>query len=95
MKEQEVEKGSILWKVGDKPEFVFLIKKGTFAFIDCPEEDVDELDSGAFVGELKVMRDNTPLTTSIRATRKSIIFKISRREFLNFIKKNPGIYMLL
>jgi len=37
MKEVEIEKGTILWKVGDKPEFAFLIKKGTFAFTDCPE----------------------------------------------------------
>lgn len=37
LKELEVEKGTIMWKVGDPANFSFLIKKGTFEFIDCPE----------------------------------------------------------
>ena len=37
LKEQDIEKGTVMWKVGEKPEFAFLIKKGTFEFIDCPE----------------------------------------------------------
>jgi hypothetical protein len=38
--EFEIEKGTILWKVGDIPEFAFLVKRGTFEFIDCPEQVV-------------------------------------------------------
>ena len=34
-------------------------------------EDLDEFDSGAFIGEVKAMLENTPLTTSVKAIRKS------------------------
>lgn len=42
LKEQEVEKNEIMWKVGDEPSFGFLIKKGSFEFIDCKEAVSDE-----------------------------------------------------
>jgi hypothetical protein len=81
--------------VGDKPEFAFIIKKGTFAFFDCPEQDLEEFDSGAFIGEVRAMMDNTTLTTSIRASRKGSIFKIAKKDLIVFANKHPGIYMIL
>lgn len=36
--EQEIEKGTILWKVGEEAQFAILVKRGTFEFIDCPEQ---------------------------------------------------------
>lgn len=41
------------------------------------------------------MMENTLLTTSIRATRKATIFKISRKDLIIFANKHPGIYMVL
>lgn len=38
LSEQMIEKGQILWKVGDKADFAILVKKGSLAFIDCTEE---------------------------------------------------------
>ncbi len=52
MKEEDVEKGHLMWSVGDKATFAFIVKKGTFEFIDCPEHDLDEFESGAFIGEV-------------------------------------------
>jgi hypothetical protein len=40
------------------------------------------------------MYENTPLTTSIRATRKSVIFKIAKTDLLTFLSRNPGLYIL-
>lgn len=37
MKEEEVEKNQVLWRVGDEPEFGFIIKKGSLEFVDCKE----------------------------------------------------------
>jgi hypothetical protein len=36
--ECEIEKGSVLWKVGEEAAFAILVKRGTFEFIDCPEQ---------------------------------------------------------
>lgn len=36
----------------------------------------DEFESGSFIGEVKAMYEDSPQTTSIRAIRKSMIFKI-------------------
>lgn len=44
---------------------------------------------------MKAILDGTPLTTSIRSTRKSVIFKINRKELMSFVNKHPGIYMIL
>lgn len=41
------------------------------------------------------MMENTPLTTSIRATRKATIFKITRKDLISFANKHPGIFMIL
>jgi CRP-like cAMP-binding protein len=54
---------------------------------------MDEFDSGAYIGEAKAMYENAVHTTSVRATRKSIIFKIFKNELLTFLSKNPGLYI--
>lgn len=91
LKEVEIEKGQVLWRVGDTPEFAFIIKKGSFEFFDCPEQDLEEFDSGAFIGEVRAMINGTACTTSIKATRKGIIFKISKKDLIAFLNKNPGL----
>lgn len=95
MRETDIEKGTVMWKVGDKAEFAFLVKKGTFAFFDCQEQENDELDSGAFVGEVKALMEGTVCTTSVRATRKATIFKIIRKDLIQYLNKHPGIYMIM
>jgi hypothetical protein len=39
------------------------------------------------------MIENTPCTTSIRATRKSTIFRIEKNDLLLFLGKNPGVFI--
>ena len=80
-----------MWKIGDRAAFAFIIKKGGFEFVDCPEEELDEFDAGAFIGETRAMMDGSPLTTSVVATRRGKIFKINSDEFVSFLKKNPGL----
>lgn len=41
------------------------------------------------------MVDGTLHTTSIRATRKSVIFKISKKDLLNFLNKHPGLFVII
>ncbi len=39
------------------------------------------------------MIENTPCTTSIRATRKSSIFRVEKLHLLSFLSKNPGVFI--
>ncbi|KAL4474591.1 hypothetical protein ABPG73_016094 [Tetrahymena malaccensis] len=94
LKEEEVDKGQVMWNVGDKASFAFIIKKGNFEFVDCPESELDELESGAFIGEVKSITDNSPLTTSVVATRKGKIFKIYKEDLISFLNKNPGLQLV-
>ena len=32
--EKEVEKGTVMWKVGGEAQFAIIIKKGSFIFVD-------------------------------------------------------------
>ena len=83
-----------MWSVGDKATFAFVIKRGNFEFVDCPESETDELESGAFIGEVEAITENSALTTSVVATRKGKIFKIFREDLISFLNKNPGIQLV-
>lgn len=83
-----------MWNVGDKATFAFIVKKGTFEFFDCPEHDLDEFESGAFIGEVTAITDNSALTTSVIATRKAKVFKIFKEDLIAFLNKNPGIQVM-
>lgn len=80
-----------MWNIGDRATYAFIIKKGNFEFADCPEADIDELESGSFIGEVEAITANSALTTSVVATRKGKIFKIFREDLISFLNKNPGI----
>lgn len=41
------------------------------------------------------MVDGTLHTTSIRSTRKSVIFKIIKKDLLNFLNKHPGLFVII
>lgn len=94
LREEEVEKGQLMWSVGDKAMFAFIVKKGNFEFIDCPESELDEFESGSFIGEVMAITNNSPLTTSVVAARKGKIFKIFKEDLISFLNKNPGILLI-
>lgn len=80
-----------MWKLGEKANFAFIIKKGNFYFEKCPEETNDELESGAFIGEVSSIMSNSALTSQVVASRKGTIFKIFKEDLISFLNKNPGI----
>ena len=84
----------MLWQVGDKVSFAFIVKKGGVKFINCDLEKNDELENGSFVGDVRAMVEDTCSQISVMATRKSIIYKLYREELLNFLNLNPGLAML-
>jgi CRP-like cAMP-binding protein len=55
---------------------------------------LDEFESGVFIGEVKSMVDETSLTTTVKARRKCRYFSISKEDFLQFLSKNPGLFIL-
>lgn len=83
-----------MWKVGDLATYAFVVKKGNFVFINCPEADIGELESGAFIGEASAITTNSVQTTSVVASRKASIFKILKEDLIAFLNKNPGINLM-
>ncbi|EGR27820.1 hypothetical protein IMG5_188460 [Ichthyophthirius multifiliis] len=94
MNEENVKKGQIMWKVGEQANFAFVIKEGNFQFIDCPEEQLDYLEKGTFVGETKAITNGLSLTTSIQSNKNGKIFKIYKDDLIQFLNKNPGLQLI-
>lgn len=91
LKEKQVEKNTIMWQQGETAKFAFLIKRGSFQYFNCEESELDELEAGTFVGETGCMLQEKPLTTSIKSTKKSVVFQIMKQDLMKFLKKNPGL----
>lgn len=101
---EDIAKGQVMWKVGDRATFAFVVKKGSFEFITpllnseetrtTTANDDDELESGTFVGESDAILHETPMKTHVVATRKSQIFKIAANDLLAFLSKNPGLLLI-
>ena len=88
-----MKKDEVLWNVNDQPKFAFLVAKGIFKFIGCPEENLDALNSGALIGDMNALLNNTKLTTSVKALVDGIIYSIEKNDLKNFLSKNPGLYL--
>lgn len=93
MEEVEVEPGALVIREGDDGEEVYILDEGE---LECfKNEDglqgapvMKEIKEGEMFGELSMLY-NIPRTASIRARKKSLLFKLDRKTF-NFVlrKKN-------
>jgi hypothetical protein len=59
LKDTNIKQNQILWTVGEPAKFSFLLARGQFKFIDCPEEELPEFDQpGTFFGEINNIMTN-------------------------------------
>jgi len=90
----EINKGDILFREGDKGNEVFFIEKGTVAIKKSMDKNGTDfkilaiVSEGNFFGEMAVLKD-IPRTASAEAVEESLIYKISRAGFLEFVNKYP------
>lgn len=97
MREKKIKKGEILWTNGTKPQFVILISKGEIEFFKCKEAEHEgyEIGVGTFIGEIDALINDKLWSTNLRAVTDCDIFVISKKDFLCFLKNNPGLLVLL
>ena len=82
--------------MGEEAKFAFLLARGQFKFIDCPEEEIPEFDQpGTFFGEINCIMSTDKLSTSIIALKESQIFIVERNELVDFFNQNPGLFTSL
>lgn len=93
LEEQVIKKEEFLWKVGDDAIFAIMISKGRFKFVDSGDTEL-EFETGAFIGEIEAMLNTTALTTSLSAITDGVIFKIGKTNLLQFLNRNPGLFIL-
>ena len=83
-----------MWTVGESAKYAFLLARGQFKFIDCPEEELPEFEQpGTFFGEINCIMSSQPLSTSIIALKESQIFIVEKSELMDFFNQNPGLFM--
>lgn len=54
---------------------------------------IDEMGEGAFIGEVYKISNNIPAGYSFRAGTDLKVYSVSRENLIEYIKKNPGVYM--
>jgi len=96
LKEAQVKEKDTLWKIGDESKFAFIIAKGSFKFFGCKEAAaIEELHTGAVVGEMAALLNESLLTTCVKAVTDGTIYVIQRQECQKFLRNNPGLLVLL
>lgn len=91
MEEVEVQEGTIIIKEGDIGEEVYILDEGE---LECLKYDPDtnslfsikDIKEGEMFGELSMLY-NIPRTASVKAKRKSILFKLDRKTFSMVLRR--------
>lgn len=90
----EIHKGDIVFREGERGNEVFFIEKGSVAIKKSMDKNgVDFkilaiISQGNFFGEVAVLED-IPRTASAEAIEDSLIYKISRDDFFEFVNSYP------
>lgn len=83
----------VLWSFGEEPDYAILIQKGSFLL--CREEGKlkDICSSGYYVGEVSAMIKNQKTKTKVVCYEEGSAFILYKSDFLNFLSKNPGLFV--
>jgi uncharacterized membrane protein len=91
---QDAPPGTLLFKVGDVGDRMFLIVAGTIRIYihDGDGDDVTlaELAAGDFFGEMAIV-DGKPRSAHAAVTSEARLAVLSRQDFLNFVRSNPDL----
>jgi CRP-like cAMP-binding protein len=89
---EEVAEGDVLWRAGDAPARAYLADTATIT-MKTPEGELKPFTSGAFVGEVDVLRSGGAAASAARVTAAGKVFAIGRDDLLRFFEDNPGVYL--
>lgn len=88
------EKGEIIFKEGDRGDYVCFVVEGVLDVIKTTETGkyvvVSTLQKGRSIGEMSIM-DNFPRSASVRARSNSVLFKLSHESFDHIVEEHPRI----
>jgi len=92
LRRREVKQGEEIWTNGDGNRIGILIEEGEFVFAGA--RDLKPFTRGAFVGDMKALLNNHPLsTTLISISPKASFYYVDGVELLKFIEDNPGLFV--
>lgn len=84
---QAVPAGEVLFKEGDRPEFMYVLMSGT-AEIIIRNRVLETAEAGAIVGEM-AMIDESPRSATVVAKTDCKFLPIERERFNFFVQKKP------
>lgn len=89
---EDIEKGANLFWEGDDPKHLFLLLDGKFKFTKQSESGKDTIigiaSRGESIGEIALF-DGRPYPFSAQALEKSIVMKMTRADFLQYLLSSP------
>lgn len=96
MREKSFKEGEVLYLKDSPPEFGYMVSAGCLEIFNCPEASLEEkLGIGSFVCEFDSFLNQKPLTLNLRASVDTEGFEISMKEINQFMRKNPGLMLLV
>ncbi len=85
--------GDTIFRQGDIGTKFYLIRSGKVEILQMhnqKERTINQLESGAFFGEIALMREE-PRNATIRALEPTEILTLSKNDFIDSIKKSPSL----
>ena len=92
--EEDYAKGASVVSVGDPGDALFIVGTGEVKVSLSSENGreiiLDTLDAGSFFGEMSIV-DGEARSANVICTKKSLLLKLSRRDFLKAVRQFPSI----
>ena len=96
IKEYNVKSNETLWRKDDIDcKFCFFIYSGEFMQMGSQNAPGHEQKKAQFVGDFPNLITNKICVSTVKCTKNGLILKIDRRDFMDFVKKNPGLFVVL
>lgn len=86
--------GDVISQEGHSQRDCFVLAAGVVDVLRDGEV-VASLEKGAFLGEVGLLYSGGKQSFSYRMRTPGIVFRLARREFVDYLKKNPGLYVRL
>jgi CRP/FNR family cyclic AMP-dependent transcriptional regulator len=97
LEEQRCEAGEVIFREGDAGETLYLIEEGAVEVTrgeGTSRLELATLYPGQYFGELSLF-DGHPRSATTTATRPSMLLRLERDDFVDFIKKDPAAALLI
>jgi CRP-like cAMP-binding protein len=89
----EMKKGEVLFRKGEKSTAMYLVEKGEYQVTDDrPGQKIyiSSIRSGGIIGEMAFL-DESPRSATVTAKDDSVVWKLSKEDFLRVLLEDPGL----